>query len=167
MGNIFHLVYSLCFYDKSQLNYNQISEGGKNGKKSSVLKGLKGTLARLEPWCSIHHASIQTFSTLYRFMTELECENSCKHDSKIVRAKIVCSLPKHNGLECIGNQNGQKVAKWYFDRSLKICKPFYYKGCGGNENRFDSWDECEEKCPNTFPPEVELLNKVIHENRES
>jgi len=80
-------------------------------------------------------------------------------ESKLVRAKIVCTLPKDNGLECIGNQT--RIAKWYFDRNQKICRPFYYSGCGGNENKFDSWDECEEKCPNTFPPQVELLNKVL------
>jgi len=96
-----------------------------------------------------------------RFMTESECDNSCKHESKLVRAKIVCSLPRMLGQECLGDRNGFKIAKWYFDRVEKVCKPFYYRGCGGNDNKFDSWEECEEKCPNTFPPEVDLLNKVL------
>jgi hypothetical protein len=96
-----------------------------------------------------------------RFMTESECDNSCKHESKLVRAKIVCSLPRMLGQECLGDRNGFKIAKWYFDRVEKVCKPFYYRGCGGNDNKFDSWEECEEKCPNTFPPEIDLLNKVL------
>ena len=94
-----------------------------------------------------------------RFMTKSECDNSCKHDSKLVRAKNICSLLKHNGLECKEN-GGNMVAKWYFDRTSKQCQPFYYTGCGGNDNKFDSWEECEQNCPNTFPPEIEILHKV-------
>ncbi len=28
-----------------------------------------------------------------------------------------------------------KEAAWYFDKREKRCKPFYYTGCGGNDNR--------------------------------
>jgi len=52
-------------------------------------------------------------------------------------------------------------AKWYFDKRAKTCLPFYYLGCGGNDNLFDSWDECEEACPNAFPPEIEVAAKVL------
>ena len=41
MDNIFHLIYSLCFYGQNLMNYNQYSEGGKNSEKTLVLKGLK------------------------------------------------------------------------------------------------------------------------------
>ena len=41
MEDIFYLVYSVCFYSKNQLNYNQFSEGSENDKKQLVLKGLK------------------------------------------------------------------------------------------------------------------------------
>ncbi len=76
-----------------------------------------------------------------------------------------------------------KEAVWYFDNQVKKCKPFYYTGCGGNENRFlyggkykisnlfmlivfynirfASQAECERTCPNAFPPEIEITNKVI------
>ena len=90
-----------------------------------------------------------------RFMTEDECNNACKHESKLVRSRIVCSKPKARG-PCT-----ETLAKWYFDKREKACLPFYYSGCGGNENLFDSWDECEEACPNAFPPEIEVAAKVI------
>ena len=41
MDNIFHVVYSLSFYDQNQLNYNHLSKGGKNGKKALAMNGLK------------------------------------------------------------------------------------------------------------------------------
>ena len=54
-------------------------------------------------------------------------------------------------------------AAWYFNSKLKSCRPFYYSGCGGNENRFDSLEECEEACPNAFPPEIKSQAKVMKE----
>ena len=92
-----------------------------------------------------------------RFMTKEECDNSCKHEAKLVIAKRVCSLPKQAGF-CPEPRDPQ--AKWYFDSKDKICTPFYFSGCNGNENNFDSWSECEEACPNTFPPEIEANAKV-------
>ena len=41
VDDIFHLVYSLSFYTKNQLDYNQFSEGNENSRKMLVLKGLK------------------------------------------------------------------------------------------------------------------------------
>ncbi|XP_072365903.1 collagen alpha-6(VI) chain-like [Scyliorhinus torazame] len=36
--------------------------------------------------------------------------------------------------------------KWYFERTLRICKRFWYGGCGGNKNRFETREECEALC---------------------
>lgn len=31
---------------------------------------------------------------------------------------------------------------------LEVCQPLFYKGCGGNGNRYESAVECREKCLN-------------------
>ena len=39
-----------------------------------------------------------------------------------------------------------KFTRWYFNRHSKQCSWFHYGGCGGNENRFRTKDECEKTC---------------------
>lgn len=38
------------------------------------------------------------------------------------------------------------VLKWYFEKKLHICTQFWYGGCGGNANRFETREECEALC---------------------
>ena len=40
-----------------------------------------------------------------------------------------------------------KSPKYYFDKMSQTCQLFFYGGCGGNENRFDSLDKCNHQCP--------------------
>ncbi|GCC24847.1 collagen alpha-6(VI) chain-like [Chiloscyllium punctatum] len=39
------------------------------------------------------------------------------------------------------------AVKWYFDQEQQGCRQFWYGGCGGNKNRFDTLEECEASCP--------------------
>lgn len=38
------------------------------------------------------------------------------------------------------------VLLWYFHHLSEECRPFVYGGCGGNQNRFSSRDECHSWC---------------------
>lgn len=68
-----------------------------------------------------------------------------------------CNLPKEVGdSECT-----EKLARWYFSANDNKCKPFYYTGCGGNENNFDSEHSCAETCPPTVGEEIFLLTIFI------
>lgn len=38
------------------------------------------------------------------------------------------------------------TSKFFYDKHDGVCKNFMYSGCGGNENRFESKQECEQQC---------------------
>ncbi|KAL2311569.1 hypothetical protein Nmel_003294, partial [Mimus melanotis] len=50
------------------------------------------------------------------------------------------------------------ISRWYFDVAEGKCAPFFYGGCGGNRNNFDSEEYCMavcgsiSKCPPRRPP---------------
>ncbi|XP_072437929.1 kappaPI-actitoxin-Avd3b [Chiloscyllium punctatum] len=42
--------------------------------------------------------------------------------------------------------------RWYYHRRTDRCRPFIYSGCGGNANRFQTQEECEQRCKNNKEP---------------
>merc|ERR1712142_939067 len=38
------------------------------------------------------------------------------------------------------------IPRWTFDNSSQKCEEFSYGGCGGNENNFESKEECDKTC---------------------
>ncbi|XP_050294454.1 papilin isoform X2 [Anthonomus grandis grandis] len=71
-----------------------------------------------------------------RFKTKEECEGVCVKPQGIER----CNLPKVNG-SCDGY-----FLKWYYDKEMRQCSQFAYSGCLGNDNKFDTREECAELC---------------------
>ncbi|KAI1288315.1 Papilin [Halotydeus destructor] len=69
-------------------------------------------------------------------------------------AAETCSLPKERGT-C-----RNYTVKWYFDMQYGGCTRFWYGGCDGNGNRFNSQKECERVCVEPEGAESCSLPKV-------
>ncbi|XP_041432954.1 collagen alpha-3(VI) chain isoform X2 [Xenopus laevis] len=46
----------------------------------------------------------------------------------------------------MGHQCKEYEVKWFFDKTNKICTKFWYGGCDGNTNRYDTEAECISQC---------------------
>lgn len=55
--------------------------------------------------------------------------------------------------------------RWYYDAQEQNCKQFTWGGCGGNDNNFDSFDECMDACRTVEA--VEDVVTVVHHTSES
>ncbi|CEF66473.1 Proteinase inhibitor I2, Kunitz metazoa domain and Cysteine-rich repeat and Lustrin, cysteine-rich repeated domain-containing protein [Strongyloides ratti] len=56
---------------------------------------------------------------------------------------VLCSQPKNYGYEC--GKFKPHIA-YYFDINILKCVKFQFKGCGGNQNRFGTYNECNNGC---------------------
>ncbi|KAG1682368.1 Papilin [Nymphon striatum] len=72
------------------------------------------------------------------FKTLSECQQQCNPQQDY--PQDVCALGADKG-SCY-----QKLKKYYFNSDKGMCQVFYYGGCGGNDNRFSSEEECQDKC---------------------
>ncbi|XP_067133120.1 papilin-like isoform X2 [Centruroides vittatus] len=76
------------------------------------------------------------------FYTLSECQRKCEGISLgfVIRNKSICQLPVAVG-PC-----KKFVTRFYYDSVNRTCEEFKYGGCEGNENNFESNEDCSGKC---------------------
>jgi len=71
-----------------------------------------------------------------------------KPEDHYVENSNPCNLGNDRGKVC-----GEYKVKWYYNPAEKKCRRFWFGGCGGNRNRFDSREDCQQRCmkKKTYP----------------
>ncbi|EDW58630.1 major allergen Ani s 1 [Drosophila virilis] len=57
---------------------------------------------------------------------------------------VNCYVGRNEGNYCNSKDQTKALTRWYYDKG--VCRPFAYKGCNGNRNRFCTQDSCETRC---------------------
>lgn len=55
---------------------------------------------------------------------------------------------------------GTEVLKYFFNSATNTCQPFKYYSCLGNENKFDSLEQCNEMCGQNTKQKREISNRT-------
>uniref|UniRef100_A0A4W3IYM2 BPTI/Kunitz inhibitor domain-containing protein n=1 Tax=Callorhinchus milii TaxID=7868 RepID=A0A4W3IYM2_CALMI len=80
----------------------------------------------------------------------------CKDYYILLLVTDICQQPRDEGM-C-----RNFVLRWYYDTKSAECTRFWYGGCNGNQNRFNTQDECAKNCTKGNPPgpiALQLCNK--------
>ncbi|XP_016363355.1 collagen alpha-6(VI) chain-like [Sinocyclocheilus anshuiensis] len=77
---------------------------------------------------------------------ETEDQQNSGVKSPIDRTDNPCHLNSDRGTIC-----GEFVQRWYYNEAVGTCLPFWYGGCDGNSNRFNSEKECLQICGKQNP----------------
>ncbi|KAH8415261.1 hypothetical protein KR222_003506 [Zaprionus bogoriensis] len=62
-------------------------------------------------------------------------------------SRKTCEGPRdeghRSGRSCHRHSNGEM---WYYDERSRSCQPMVYYGCGGNNNRYCTLQDCQARC---------------------
>lgn len=85
-----------------------------------------------------------------RFSSKEGCETQCKHEQPVGSSAPVPQPPQNIPDHCHQPRDPGPCRgyfqKWHFSAEENACQMFIFGGCGGNNNRFNTKDECESVC---------------------
>ena len=67
---------------------------------------------------------------------------------------VVCKLPSEAG-RCQGD-----FPRFFYDMDMKKCRQFTYGGCRGNQNNFDTLQECQQFCESVMRDQGTLFSEL-------
>ena len=83
------------------------------------------------------------------------------HDTQFIHLPIdvfivtvVCKLPSEAG-RCQGD-----FPRFFYDTDMKKCRQFTYGGCRGNQNNFDTLQECQQFCESVMRDQGMLFSEL-------
>ncbi|KAL1476687.1 hypothetical protein MTO96_018238 [Rhipicephalus appendiculatus] len=72
-----------------------------------------------------------------KYRTKEECERTC---ADVSMNPFACYAPPDQG-PCRAS-----ITRYYFDNDTQTCKQFTYGGCEGNQNNYETAEQCKASC---------------------
>ncbi|XP_032493463.1 tissue factor pathway inhibitor isoform X3 [Phocoena sinus] len=57
------------------------------------------------------------------------------------------------------------IKRFFFNIHTQQCEEFIYGGCEGNQNRFESLEECKEKCTRDYPKKTRRTKTTLQKEK--
>ncbi|CAB4056958.1 PAPLN [Lepeophtheirus salmonis] len=91
-----------------------------------------------------------------RFLSEVECLNTCRKDTKERLSKTVCRSSYQ--ITPSIKDGGTIFPAWTYDSLVRRCIPLYASSAEMEQDiLFSTWEECSNICPTTYPPVISFL----------
>ncbi|KAF6778491.1 hypothetical protein AHF37_01538 [Paragonimus kellicotti] len=135
-GVVLDQVYSQLHKKKSKQNTATLKIAGSAKSSAVKLFSHSDTLTRL----SEHALVLVSFVAADPIPTENHHVSTDETIEIVETTPIKCMLPIVSG-NCMAY-----IPMYAFNPERSKCEPFVYGGCGGNENQFDTLEECVDLC---------------------
>ena len=126
----------------------------------SIMGVVKATATDSKANCNVERRA-----TLLHILVRSRLFLRTSLSSEIVRIQYMrlCALADPCSLMNNMGNGTQTHIRFFFDTNTGRCREFVYSGEGGNDNRFDSLQECKKVClgaTHTLPPSTSGLKKL-------
>uniref|UniRef100_A0AC11CVA2 Tissue factor pathway inhibitor n=1 Tax=Ovis aries TaxID=9940 RepID=A0AC11CVA2_SHEEP len=87
--------------------------------------------------------------------------------TNITDAEVVPVRPVHSFCAMRADDGPCKamIKRFFFNIHTQQCEEFIYGGCEGNQNRFETLEECEQKCTRDYPVNITKTKVTLHKEQ--
>ncbi|XP_077966048.1 uncharacterized protein LOC144419832 [Styela clava] len=126
---------------KSGSSKSPSSPNSPGSSKSSASPNSPDTVPKIPTTTTTKPTTTTTTTTTTTLATTSERYKCIDHT---LINKPICSRPRDPG-PC----KTSKI-RYYFDEDKSDCLKFEYGGCKGNDNNFETYEECKDQCPRAY-----------------
>ncbi|CDW53412.1 Kunitz BPTI and Lustrin cystein domain containing protein [Trichuris trichiura] len=157
------------YFDRTSRRCNRFFYGGVRGNENNFVSKTDCMLRCPELQNPCHHGDPAVSAHGSLLQCDAENQEMCPvgywcHIGADASTTLCCQEGNPCLLPMLPGEGDQKLKRWYFNQASRQCLEFTYTGRAGNQNNFQSEEECAGKCP-VFEnpcPDPKSGDKIIH-----